>query len=72
MVRNGTETPFESWIGQPVIVRLALKHTVVSLRGTVLKDRAETVLMRDEHGLQLEISKNTVLAIEEVRAHSAE
>jgi len=63
------ETPFESWIGQPAIVRIALKHNTLSVRGTLLKEQAETLLMKAENGPDLEISKKTVLAIEEVGVH---
>ena len=66
------ETPFESWIGQPAIVRIALKHNTLSVRGTLLKEQAETLLMKAENGPDLEISKDTVLAIEEVSVHPIE
>jgi hypothetical protein len=71
-MRDGMETPFESWIGQPAIVRLALRHITVSLRATVLTEQTETLLVRDENGLDLQICKNTVLAIEEVGGRSVE
>ena len=66
------ETPFEPWIGQPAIVRLTLRRNTLSLRGTVLKEQTETLLMRAENGPDLEISKNAVLAIEQVGAQGVE
>jgi len=60
---------FEPWIGQPVIVRLAVGYIRLSLRGTVLKEQQETLLLRPENGPDLEINKDTVLAIEEARVH---
>jgi hypothetical protein len=64
------EAVFESWIGQPVIMRLAVGYVRLSLRGTVLKEREETLLLRPENGPDLEINKNTVLAVEEARVES--
>ena len=62
------QSAFESWVGQRVLVRLTLGRTKVSLRGTLLKDRMETLLMGPEFGSELEIPKKIILAIEEVGA----
>jgi hypothetical protein len=58
---------FESWMGQRVVMQLALGSMQVSLRGMLLKNRAENLLMRLDHGLEVEISKVCILAIEEDR-----
>jgi hypothetical protein len=68
-MRGDMEAVFESWIGQPVIMRLAVGYIRVSLRCIVLKEQMETLLLRTENGPDLEINKNTVLAIEEARVH---
>lgn len=60
------ESAFDSWIGQTVIVHLALGHMRLSLRGTVLKENAQTLLMKAQYGPDVEVSKTNVLAIEEV------
>jgi hypothetical protein len=60
------QSAFESWIGQYVLVRLTLGKSNVSLRGVLLKDRMETLLMGPEFGSELEIPKKIILAIEEV------
>jgi hypothetical protein len=57
---------FDSWIGQTVIVHLALGQVRLSLRGTVLTEKAQTLLMKAQYGPDLEVSKMNVLAIEEV------
>lgn len=62
------ESAFQSWIGHPVVVRVALGHIKLSLRGRVLKEQPETLLMRPQFGPDLEICKTKVLAIEEVVA----
>jgi hypothetical protein len=62
------QSAFESWVGQRVLVRLTLGKTKVSLRGILLKDRMETLLMGPELGSELEIPKKIILAIEEVGA----
>jgi hypothetical protein len=56
---------FEPWVGQVVLVRVALGRVKLSLRGTLLKDRCESLLMRPEVGSDVEIPKTNVLAIEE-------
>jgi hypothetical protein len=61
------QNAFESWIGQQVVVQLALGQIKVSLRGMLLRDQTETLLMRPEAGSDIEIAKTRVLAIEEVR-----
>ena len=61
---------FESWVGQEVIVKLVFGLIKVSLRGVLLRDLTETLLLRPEAGPNLEIAKTKVLAIEEVeRSH---
>jgi hypothetical protein len=62
---------FESWMGQPVIVRLAWGHVKLSLCGMVLKEETDTLLMRPHSGPDLEICKTKVLAIEEIGDRAA-
>jgi len=57
---------FESWMGQPVVVQLALGQLKLRLSGQVLREDEETLLMRPEWGPDLKIVKTTVLAIEEM------
>ena len=57
---------FESWIGQEVVVHLGFGLTKVSLRGVLLRDLKETLLMRPEAGPDMEIAKCKILAMEEV------
>lgn len=61
------ERTFEPWVGQAVVVQLALGRVKLSVRGTLLKDRGETLLVTPEVGCDVEIPKTTVLAIEEAR-----
>jgi len=57
---------FEAWIGQEVVVQLGFGSIKVSLRGVLLRDQEETLLIRPEAGADIEIAKTKVLAIEEV------
>jgi hypothetical protein len=59
------KSAFEPWIGRGVVLRVALGQIKLSLRGTLLQDRSETLLVRPEAGSDLEIPKANVLAIEE-------
>jgi len=61
------QNAFESWIGQQVVVQLGFGQIKVSLRGVLLRNQTETLLMRPEAGTDIEIAKAKVLAIEEVR-----
>lgn len=58
------QNPFESWIGQRVVVQLGLGQVKVSLRGVLLRDLTETLLMKPEAGPRIEIAKTKILAIE--------
>lgn len=65
MCGEDMKNAFEPWIGQAVVLRLTLGRIKLSLRGTLLKDRSETLLVRPEAGSDVEIPKTKVLAIEE-------
>ncbi len=56
---------FEPWIGRPVVVQLGLGGIKLSVRGTFLENRDESLLVRPETGSDVEIPKTKVLAIEE-------
>lgn len=57
---------FESWMGQEVVVQVGFGRIRVRLRGVLLRDLTETLLMKPEAGPNVEIAKTKVLAIEEV------
>jgi hypothetical protein len=59
------QNAFESWIGQQVIVQLGFGQIKLSLRGVLLRDQLETLLMRPEAGIDIEIAKTKILAIEQ-------
>lgn len=61
---------FESWIGQEVVVQLGFGQIKVTLRGTLLRDLTETLLMKPEAGPEIEIAKTKILALEEVERGS--
>ena len=55
---------FESWVGQAVVVQLGVGLIRMSLRGVLLRDLRETLLMQPDTGPTIEISKTKILAIE--------
>jgi len=72
-VRGSMESAFESWIGHPVVVQVALGQMKLSLRGKVLEEQVETLLLRPLLGPDFQICKANVLAIEEMNArHSVD
>src|ERR1700730_4013131 len=59
------DSGFKTWIGQPVILQLALGDIKVPLRGKLLKDGDETVRMRIGEGWDVDIYKVMILAVEQ-------
>jgi len=56
---------FKAWIGQPVVLQVALGDIKVPLRGKLLKDGEETIRMRIGDGWDVDIYKTMILAVEE-------
>jgi hypothetical protein len=56
---------FKSWIGQHVVMQVALGQIRLSLRGKLLEDQKENLLMQLDEGPEAGIPKVMVLAIEE-------
>ncbi len=59
------ESGFKAWVGQPVILQVALGDIKVPLRGKLLKDGDETVRMRIGDSWDVDIYKAMILAVEE-------
>jgi hypothetical protein len=59
------ETAFKAWIGQRVVLQVALGDIRVPLRGKLLKDGDDTVRMRIGEGWDVDIYKAMILAVEE-------
>jgi len=59
------DSAYATWIGQPVVLQVALGEIKVPLRGTLLKDGGETVRMRIGEGWDVDIYKTMILAIEQ-------
>jgi hypothetical protein len=56
---------FAAWIGQPVVLQVALGDIKVPLRGKLLKEGGDTLRMRIGEGWDVDIYKTMVLAVEE-------
>jgi hypothetical protein len=59
------ESAYSTWVGQPVVLQVALGDIKVPLRGTLLKDGVETVRMRIGEGWDVDIYKTMILAVEQ-------
>lgn len=59
------DSAFAPWIGQRVILQVALGDIKVPLRGKLLKDSGETLRMRVGQGWDVDIYKAMVVAVEE-------
>ena len=56
---------FKAWIGQPVVLQVALGDIKVPLRGKLVKDGSDTVRMRIGEGWDVDIYKTMIVAVEE-------
>jgi len=56
---------YQTWIGQSVVLQVALGDIRVPLRGKLLKEAGETLRMRVGDGWDIDIYKTMVLAVEE-------
>jgi hypothetical protein len=59
------DSAYTTWVGQPVVLQVALGDIKVPLRGTLLKDGADTVRMRIGEGWDVDIYKTMILAVEQ-------
>ena len=55
---------YAAWVGQPVVLHVALGDIKVPLRGTLLKDGAQSVRMRIGDGWDVDIFKSMIVAVE--------
>jgi len=58
------ENAFKAWVGQSVLLQVALGDIKVPLRGTLLKDGSETVRMRIGEGWDVDIYKSMIMTVE--------
>jgi hypothetical protein len=59
------DSAFATWIGRPVVLRVAVGESRVGVRGMLLRDGAHTLRVRLVEGLDIDIYKEMVLAVEE-------
>jgi hypothetical protein len=58
------QTGYKAWMGQAVVLQVALGDIKVPLRGKLLKENAETVRMRVGDGWDIDIYKSMILGVE--------
>jgi hypothetical protein len=58
------ENVYKAWLGQPVLLQVALGDIQVPLRGTLLKDSSDTVRMRIGEGWDVDIYKSMIMTVE--------
>ena len=58
------EAGYNAWLGQAVVLQVALGDIKVPLRGRLLKEGGETVRMRVGDGWDIDIYKAMILAVE--------
>ena len=64
-------TGYETLLGHPVVLQVALGDIRVPLRGKLLKEDRETVRMRVGEGWDVDIYKNMILGVEEDKMAAA-
>jgi hypothetical protein len=58
------EAGYNAWLGQAVVLQVALGDIKVPLRGRLLKEGGETVRMRVGDGWDIDIYKTMILTVE--------
>jgi hypothetical protein len=58
------ENAYKAWVGQSVLLQVALGDIKVPLRGTLLKDGSETIRMRIGDGWDVDIYKSMIMTVE--------
>lgn len=59
------DSAYATWVGQLVVLQVALGDIKVPLRGKLLKEGGETVRMRIGDGWDVDIYKTMILAVEQ-------
>jgi hypothetical protein len=59
------QSGYQLWVGQPVVLQVALGDITVPLRGRLLKEASETVRMRIGEGWDVDIYKNMIVGVEQ-------
>jgi hypothetical protein len=59
------DSAFKAWVGQPVVLQVALGDIKVPLRGKLLKVGDKTIRMRIGDGWDVDIYKAMITAVEE-------
>jgi hypothetical protein len=59
------QTGFNVWLGQAVVLQVALGDIQVPLRGRLLKEGGDTVRMRIGEGWDVDIYKNMIVEVEQ-------
>ena len=58
------ENAYKAWVGQSVLLQVALGDIKVPLRGTLVKDSSDTVRMRIGEGWDVDIYKSMIMTVE--------
>jgi hypothetical protein len=58
------QTGYHVWLGQAVVLQVALGDIKVPLRGKLLKEGGDTVRMRVGEGWDIDIYKNMIVTVE--------
>jgi hypothetical protein len=56
---------YSSWIGQAVVLQVAVSELKVPLRGTILGESDDAVRFRIGESWDIDVFKNMILAVEE-------
>jgi len=59
------KSAFKTWVGQAVVLQVAVGDIKVPLRGKLLQDGQETVRMRIGEGWDVDIYKEMIMAVEQ-------
>jgi hypothetical protein len=59
------KSAFKPWVGQAVVLQVALGDIKVPLRGMLIRDAEQTVRMRIGEGWDVDIYKEMIMTVEQ-------
>jgi hypothetical protein len=69
MIADGTEDfspAYSAWFGKPVVMLVAIRQCYVPMICLIVGESAAGVRIRMQPGLEMEVRKDLILAVEEV------
>jgi hypothetical protein len=70
MITEGTDDfspTYSTWVGKHVVLLMVIRQCQVPVPCKIIGETVNEVRLRIRHGLEIEVRKNQILAVEEIR-----